>query len=54
MFADELQELEDCFAESRRSSLMLNETLQTADTALQSKLQVHQQPVRYDGNCVFV
>jgi hypothetical protein len=54
VLADELQEVQDSFAESRRSSLMLNETLQTADTALDSKLQVHQEPVRHDGNCVRV
>jgi hypothetical protein len=54
VLADELQELEYVFAERRRSSLILNETVQTADTALQSKLQVKQQPVRYEGTCVRV
>jgi hypothetical protein len=54
VLADELQELEYAFAERRRSSLILNETVQTADTVLQSKLQVKQQPVRYEGTCVRV
>ena len=54
VLADELQELEYVFAERRRSSLILNETVQTADTVLQSKLQVKQQPVRYEGTCVRV
>ena len=54
VLADELQKLQYVFAERIRSSLMLNETVQTADTPLQSKLEVNQQPVRYDGTCVRV
>ena len=54
MLADELQKLQYALAERRRSSLMVYETVQTADIALQSKLQVNQQPVRYEGTCVRV
>ena len=33
---------------------MVNETVETADTFLKRKLEVHQQPVRYPEQCVSV
>jgi hypothetical protein len=55
VLTDQLHEyVEHGFVKRMWSALMVNERVKTTNTFFQSKLKVHQQPVRYPEQCVFL